>query len=310
MSDPNLLPEPSACITSPYAMNAPPISNPLPEDMFEVAKLWQDVFHDSDDYVELFFNRVYKPENTLVIKRDDHIISALQMIPYTVKLHERIVRAAYLCGLCTLPSEQGRGYMKKLIHDAMRQLQKRGDGLAFVIPAEPSLFNFYRKLGFTSPVNQTTETRFFDDYIINVWDRNCPYTFETCTSEYFTYFDRKQQELDKTILHDASDFETILQELKIDEGQAFVALDHQTPVGMALAKKCSPNTVLLKTLFADSLIINTVLQIHACRLFDAKYVKIILPEAPEKESTPYGLACIIDNQYYNLNNLFLSLMLD
>ena len=287
-----------------------PTSHPLPADKHEVARLWQDVFHDAVDYVELFFNRVYKPENTLVIKRDGRIISALQMIPYAVKLNERIIPTAYLCGLCTIPSERGRGYMKKLMHDAMNQMQKRGYGLAIVIPAEPSLFNFYREFGFTSPVNQTTAIHCYDDYIINVREKNCPYIFETCTNEHFTYFDRKQQELEKTILHDASDYETILQELKIDEGQAFVALDHQTPVGMAFAKKCSPNTVLLKTMFADNLIISTDLQIHACRTFDAKNVKIILPKAPAKESAPYGLVCMIDNQDYNLNDLFLSLMLD
>ena len=32
--------------------------------------LWQTVFHDSDEYVRMFFDRVYQPENTFVIEQE------------------------------------------------------------------------------------------------------------------------------------------------------------------------------------------------------------------------------------------------
>ncbi len=70
---------------------------PHSDDKQEIAALWQEVFHDSDNFVELFFNRVYKSENTLVIKRDNRIISALQMVPYQIKIDHKTFPSAYIC---------------------------------------------------------------------------------------------------------------------------------------------------------------------------------------------------------------------
>ena len=286
-----------------------PPSHPSPNDKDEIAKLWQDIFHDSDEYTDLFFNRVYKPENTLVIKHNECIVSALQMIPYPVKLNDTIIQAAYLCGLYTHPLERGKGLMKTLMRYAMAEMKRRGYGLAIVIPAEPSLFIYYRNLGFTSPINHAIVFQSYGIYN-NVWNRNAPFTFEPCSNEHFPYFDRKQREREKTILHDEYDFETILRELKSDGGEAFAAIDNNRPAGMAFAIKSSQNTVLFKEIFADNEKIHEALLRHACRLFDANNVKIILPATPEKETTPYGLACIIDNQCDSLNNIYMSLMLD
>ena len=286
------------------------VSHPLSNDKYEVARLWQDVFHDSDEYIELFFNRVYKPENTFVIKRNGSIISELQMIPYHVKLNDKIIPAVYLCGLCTHPMERGRGFMKNLMRYAMIEMQRRGYSLVIVIPAEPSLFNYYRKQGFIYPINHTIEFQFIDIKAIDIFDSQYPYTFESCSKAHFTYFDRKQHALEKTILHDVYDFETILRELKIDQGEACVALNNSTPVGMVFAKKCSQDVILIKQIFSDNQTIHAALQKYACRLFETHHVKTILPATSTKEAIPYGLACIIDNQNHNLNNTCMSLMLD
>ncbi|MDR1224412.1 MAG: GNAT family N-acetyltransferase, partial [Tannerella sp.] len=132
--------------------------HPRPDDKQDVAALWQDVFQDSGDFVNLFFNRVYKPENTLVIKRDNRILSALQMIPYQLKIDRTVLPSAYICGVCTHPSERGKGLMNKLMSEAMEVMRQKGYLISTLIPAEPWLFDFYKKFGYTHPVNYKTET--------------------------------------------------------------------------------------------------------------------------------------------------------
>jgi predicted acetyltransferase len=288
--------------------NIPEIVYPTLKDKHEVAKIWQDVFHDSDEYIDLFFHRVYKPENTLVIKRNRFIASALQMIPYNVQLKDKIIPAAYVCGVCTHPLERGKGLMRNLMQHAMAEMRRRDYGLAILIPADPWLFNFYKEFGFIHPINHRTVLQLYDEDIINVHDT--PYTFESCTNEHYPYFDRKQHEREKAIIHDAYDFETILLEMKSEKGETIVAFDNNIPVGMAFVKKNVNNTVLIKEIFADNKIIYHALQRRACQLYHVNNVTTILPETHSLNVTTYGLACILDDNGYDLNDLYMSLMLD
>ena len=282
---------------------------PSPRDKYEVAELWSDVFHDSPEYIELFFNRVYKPENTLVIKRDGFIVSALQMIPYQLKIKKRIISVAYVCGVGTHPWERGKGLMRFLMRKAISEMEYRGYEIAIVIPSEPSLFDYYRKFKFRHPIDVCTGFHIINDN--NLQNINDPYTIEACTKHHYPYFDRKQRERKRTILHDAYDFETILQEIRSDGGEAFVALENNIPAGMAFARKTAGKTTLIKEIFYDNDTIYQALYRHAGQLFDAEYIKIILPKAhyQYKIPVPYGLVRYI-NRCPILIDLHMSLMLD
>ena len=84
----------------------------------QVQRLWKTVFDDSDEFIHLYFNRVYKDENTLVIRKEGQIVSALQMLPYAMTYYGEEISVAYISGACTLPSEQGKGLMGKLLQNA------------------------------------------------------------------------------------------------------------------------------------------------------------------------------------------------
>jgi len=285
------------------------ISYPLPQEKEMVADLWQESFHDSTAYVELFFNRVYQPTNTLVIKRNGFIISALQMIPYKAKWEDKIIPVAYVCGVCTHPLERGKGLMKSLMRHAILELQKKGFHFAIVIPAGPSLFNYYRELGFTSLIAHGVENRKFDSHFLTVFEKENNFSFEECTNKHFSFFNYKQNERRSTILHDENDFETILQELNCCGDKAFVALHNHIPVGIAFAERLSDNTVLVKEITADNEKIQTALYQYISRVFDAHYVKIHVA-AKSMNDPGYGLACNLDGQERELHFFNMSLMHD
>ena len=285
------------------------ISYPQSADKKMIADLWQESFQDSPEYVELFFNRVYQPENTLVIKRDGFIISALQMIPYNAKFDNKIIPVAYICGVCTHPIERGQGLMKTLISYAKLEMRQRGFLFAIVIPAEPSLFDYYRKLGFTSLIAQSVKVKSFHSYLLTELEKEFDYIIEESMYKHFPYFNYKQNERHRTILHDENDFATILQELNCCGDKAFTALHNQMPVGIAFVEKISKNSLLVKEIIADNEKIQDSLYKYISVFFDVQHVKI-QTSATSINDPGYGLACNLDGISRDLHFFNMSLMHD
>ena len=306
-------------------------SLPLPEDRDEMLSLWQTTFQDSDEFADMFFRRVYKPENTLVIKKDGKIVSALQMIPYDIKNGDDIIPSAYVCGVCTLTLERGKGYMKILMNEAMDFMRQKGYYISTLIPAHPWLFEIYKKFGYIFPVNYSIERYNCKNNpkkpdTGNNQDDNdfSGYTFTTYADNFFPYFDKKQRERQCAVLHNAYDIENILRDLIHDSGNIYIAIRENIPVGIAFARPDSEKEVAIKELFYDSVQIKKALIYHILNIYDAETAKIRAPqqETPDKEinatllstlnkkAFPYGLACILDKRITGITNLYMTLMLD
>ncbi|MDR0700525.1 MAG: GNAT family N-acetyltransferase [Tannerella sp.] len=290
--------------------------HPLSDDRHEIMALWQETFRDSDAFVDLFFHRVFKPENTLVVKRNNRIISALQMIPCEVKVADSILSSAYVCGVCTLPTERGKGIMHRLMADAMNVMRRKGYILSVLIPAESWLFDFYRKFGYIYPVSYTTE--FYSPKDSSMSAEVSGYTFTLCTAENgFPYFDRKQRERRCAVLHNVYDFETILRDLICDHGSTWIALKENKPAGIAFAKLESGSMIRIKEMLYDDPPAKKALVDHLLHLYHAQTAKIHLPFKPGKsiisvnlQIESYGLACALDKQNREIADLYMSLMLD
>jgi predicted acetyltransferase len=300
-------------------------SFPLPENKPEIVALWQDVFQDSDEFAGLFFSRVYKPENTLVIKKDNSIIAALQMIPYEINTINGILSSAYVCGVCTHPSERGKGVMKTLMTEAMEVMRQRGYSVSTLIPAEPWLFDFYKKFGYSYPVDYGVETSYSgkqsvqainaDHSVIRETGSQPDYTFIECTTDkYFPYFDRKQHERPCAVIHKADDFETVIRDLAYDGGNAWAVLRENNPVGIAFAKPEPEGKIIIKEMLYDSTPVKEALIRYLHRRYNARTVEIRTPLSAEENANPprqsYGLACILDNRIADISGLYMTLMLD
>lgn len=124
----------------------------------QLIDLWRTSFDDSEEFIKLFFDRVYKKENALFIKKDGKIVSALQMLPYVMTYYGTEISVNYIYAACTLPSERGQGLMRQLILDAFKVMESRKVALTVIIPADPWLFDYYRDLGYTEAFDYSEET--------------------------------------------------------------------------------------------------------------------------------------------------------
>ncbi len=275
----------------------------------QLETLWQTVFHDSDEYVRMFFDRVYQPENTFVIEPEGRgVVAMLQTIPYEVKIESAILPCAYVCGVCTHPSERGKGYMKALMQDAMHAMRKRGFALSVLIPAKPWLFEVYRRYGYTVPINVGVE-----HYVADRMEQADTYRIVPCSEKtYDAYFDLAQRRRRCAVLHDAAGFETIRLDCLADGGHVWVALDEDRPVGMAFEAPESSTDVLIKEILYDDPAVKDALIRYILIRHRAQTAFVRVPHSAGRPAQPYGLACPLDETVKpsDLQCVFMSLMLD
>lgn len=125
----------------------------------ESRNIWHRCFpNDPEVFLDLYFSRVFKAGNTLLLQNDKGETAAhVQCLPYELNWQGLRLSAGYISGACTIPEERNKGLMKNLMQRALRKMYERGDFFSFLIPAEPGLYDFYRrKSGFETAFYKQT----------------------------------------------------------------------------------------------------------------------------------------------------------
>ncbi|MCD8270695.1 MAG: GNAT family N-acetyltransferase [Parabacteroides sp.] len=269
----------------------------------EIINLWRLSFNDSEEFIRLYFDRVYKDENTLAIEKDGQVVSALQMLPYTMTYYGTEISVAYISGACTLPSMRGKGLMKQLMQEAFDKMKYRSVAVAALIPAEPWLFDYYRELGYTEAFDYTEETYVRPEE--PVWAPKLtvvPPPEVPSTGLLYKFFDRQLRKRTCCVLHTQDDFITILRDLQLDGGQMLTALDEQEqPVGMAFVlppdkslPKEKQQVYIKEFLYDDDRVANLLLQEITLQNDVNKAVYKTPPIVPG--TRPMGMTRVIDRE--------------
>ena len=88
----------------------------------QIVNLWRTCFGDSEAFISLYFDRVYKDENAMTIEKDGKIVSALQIVPHTMTYLGTEISVGYISGACTTPEERGQGLMRQLLQETFLSL--------------------------------------------------------------------------------------------------------------------------------------------------------------------------------------------
>lgn len=173
----------------------------------EVRSMWKICFEDTDEYMNLYFSRQYKDENTLIYWVENKAVASLQMLPYSIRLYGEVIPFYYLAGLCTLPEYRGKGYMGQLIKESFAVMKERNIPLSILVPAEEWLFGYYKKYGFETTFEESSEDIGFKTFL----DKHTG-----DTEEIYKAFDKEYQQRDFCVLKSKYDFETIVKEYILD----------------------------------------------------------------------------------------------
>ncbi len=109
-----------------------------------LAQLWKQVFGDSEDFAQQVFHSFAGPQGVYTAIEDGQPVSVLCAVPVTLQGRAGV----YFYGLATRPDQRGRGLMHGLVEYVCELLTRQGCQFVCLIPAGPSLFQFYQQQQF------------------------------------------------------------------------------------------------------------------------------------------------------------------
>ena len=117
--------------------------------------MWSDVFHDSEEYISLFFDTYFNCDNCRVVMENGKVISMMFAIPYRFNVYGNgSLNGLYLCGLATDVNYRGKGIMRRMIDDVNHDARLRGFDFSFLIPAGDSLRRYYNMSGYVDNIRR------------------------------------------------------------------------------------------------------------------------------------------------------------
>jgi len=114
------------------------------DDIEKIKQLWIQIFGDSVQFADFAAN-LCTPDGIYLVKENDEIAA---MVVAGVELFAYNKKGFYIYGLATVPQYRGKGYAKQLVECVCQQKFNEGYTFCVTQPAEESLFEFYKNLGF------------------------------------------------------------------------------------------------------------------------------------------------------------------
>lgn len=196
----------------------------------EIKKLWAETFGDSREFVEMYFDRVYRDTDAMTLLSDDgRIISSLLLQPYGMQFHGLDATVSYIAGAVTRRNMRGRGLMSALMLSSLEESRSRGDILTLLIPASDYLYGFYARFGFATVA--FTDIMRYTSLHSFMPPEDSPFEEYTAVDDLFDdriweaaeAMERDMQQ--SVVLHSRRDFLNIMDDLRLDEGMCAAVTD-------------------------------------------------------------------------------------
>lgn len=120
------------------------INAPVPEQIPQLRRLWQQAFGDTDAFLDSFFGLAFSVERCRCVYEDGQIAAAL----YWFDCYCDKQKIAYLYAVATEEAYQNRGLCRALMADTHSHLAALGYDSAMLVPGSEDLFALYEKLGY------------------------------------------------------------------------------------------------------------------------------------------------------------------
>lgn len=212
----------------------------------EVRKLFDTGFKEPLHWTEWFFDKVYDDSKVMLSRSNSQPTSCLFIDSYRLKLSKATVEMAYLSCCTTAPQFRGRGFMSRLISDALMETSARGFAVTALVPASERLYFYYDRFGF-STVFYADEQRYTS---LHQFSRDPLLTEQTPTYDAFHTLERTRR---AAVIHSATDFDNILADNALDNGIVIYVAECEThtPAAMLFAT-VNENSVTVRDLLSVS----------------------------------------------------------
>lgn len=227
----------------------------------QIRDLWRICFHDTEEFINLYFDRVYRDEQALTIEHKGKVVSALQIIPYRMTWCGSLIKVGYISGACTHPDYRNKKLMKDLLEESFRVMRMREFDITALIPAEPWLFDYYRNHGYTEAFDYSLSCYTCPSVKAN------PHSLEIVVpdldkeKEWYPFFDKKLKERPACLLHTEEDLLTIIADNRMSNGIILgVRNKKDKPLGLAFIVSDEKEAILKEMVYTDDTVKEFLLQ--------------------------------------------------
>ncbi|MBD5315185.1 MAG: GNAT family N-acetyltransferase [Bacteroides sp.] len=244
----------------------------------DIKKIWRECFNDTREYIDMYFDRVYRETDAMTLTVNDQVASSLLLQQYEFKYLDRVVPMGYIAGAATRRSMRGTGCMASLMKMALEKSASRGDMICSLIPAHDWLYFYYDRFGFT--------TAFFNDRqhftSLHTFPTEGHYTAvaDHYSDQVFDAFHNFEMERQCSVVHSKRDFLNILDDLRFDTNGVFVvtADDNESIASMAWAYRDGNIVVVKDVMGRDSDSRTAALQLLRTSYPDLPFVVMAQPD--------------------------------
>lgn len=212
----------------------------------QIMTLWRCCFDDPEPFVRLYFDTRYRDGHVRVREQEGRVVSALQLLPYTLTCWGGEMPVAYIYGACTHPRYRCRGEMYSLLSEVLGEISRHRIPFSVLIPAEKQLYDYYRRLGYAPVICRTGEVYVGVSPVAS-------FVREYAVDDLYPFFSTRMQARSCCIQHSLPDFQFLVEEVQLSGGRTIaVAGDSGRPGGLAFVLPQEDNRVMLKEWLYDS----------------------------------------------------------
>ncbi len=129
-------------------------------------ELWQRVFGDSREFIDMFLTNVFRAENLFCREEQGRVVS----MAFVVELQTKYGPTGYLYAVATDAEWRGRGMAQAVVDEAVKEMRRRGYAAAMLIPSHLGLKEYYRRFGF---VDKEYPLDFSDGFDLGTGNPDC-----------------------------------------------------------------------------------------------------------------------------------------
>lgn len=261
-----------------------------------VIKIWAEAFDDSPAYREMYFNHIFRPEDTVTLCDDSGAtVSSLLLQRYDIDFHGASLPMGYIAGAATLRKARNRGYMTTLVAKALRAARDRGDMLVSLIPASSRLYSFYDRLGFS--------TIFYIDrrhYVTGAAFRfSGDFAFKEIdlplTDDIISAFERLESQRHGAVRHTSDQLEGIMRDNAMDCGKAYCLTDSDNDEIAAIAFTAThAHRILIKDILSNTPNAEKAMLSHISAVNSCTPMTFPTIPSPGRPIQPLGMGRIVN----------------
>ena len=189
------------------------------EEHIRTRKLWEEIFtEDTPEFWDYYYSVKTSDNEIYVIEDDGEIVSMLHLNPYQMRVKDKIFKTHYIVAVATDERYRHQGLMRQLLNHAMKIMADRGEPFTFLMPAAEAI---YKPFGFEFVYEQNREKvsgkRCEDNTleIIEASPEHCQAIADFANEILLEY--------DVVTLRDEKYYQTLISELKSEEGGILIA---------------------------------------------------------------------------------------